>query len=245
MPTLLPRLETGARALLVVAAPQEARAVLRGLRGAAGGAEAPAPWRAAPVGDQFDVLLTGVGKANAAGAVSRVFRAERHRIVLNLGVAGSLPWEEGGSHLPIGSVVLGTESVYADEGAIAPARFHDLDDMGFPPGPGRGVSVRGDEGLLAEFRSTTTVSGPIATVSTCSGTDSAAADIARRTGAIAEAMEGAAIGFTLQWIAAAEGAPMPPFLEIRVISNATGDRNLQKWDIKSALAGLSTVAAAL
>ena len=64
-----------------------------------------------------------------------------------------------------------------------------------------------------------------------------------RTGAIAEGMEGAAIGHAL---ARCTGrGTKPEFLEIRVVSNTTGDRGRQVWDIKGALATLTRVAAAL
>jgi futalosine hydrolase len=55
-----------------------------------------------------------------------------------------------------------------------------------------------------------------------------------RTGAVAEAMEGAAVGLVAHRLGI-------PFGEVRIISNTTGDRNLQRWDMKRALASLSEV----
>ena len=102
--------------------------------------------------------------------------------------------------------------------------------MGFALGDFPGNAVPVDEALLdmagAVFRI-----GPIATVATCSGTDEAADAIARRTGALAEAMEGAAV------VHAARRLRVPA-LEVRAISNTTGDRDRQVWDLAGGLAAL-------
>jgi futalosine hydrolase len=85
------------------------------------------------------------------------------------------------------------------------------------------------------------VDGDIATVSTCSGTDELARAVAARTRACVEAMEGAAIAHALARLP----GPRIPFCEIRVVSNTTGDRSKQQWDIRGSLVKLSDVAAAL
>ncbi|MBL8760188.1 MAG: futalosine hydrolase, partial [Phycisphaerae bacterium] len=69
--------------------------------------------------------------------------------------------------------------------------------------------------------------GAIATVSVCSGTDELAAEIRSRTGAIAEGMEGAACGL----VAARMGVR---FAELRVVSNHTGRRDRQGWNLEGA-----------
>ena len=79
--------------------------------------------------------------------------------------------------------------------------------------------------------------GPIATVATCSGTDALAAGIAVRTGAIAEAMEGAAVLHAARLLGA-------PAIELRSISNRTGDRDRQDWKLSEAFEALRSAAAA-
>src|SRR4051812_42602365 len=109
--------------LLAVAAPAEARAVLRGL-----GADetfADQPWKAREGGGDIDVVISGVGKVNAAGALARCLSPERHRAVLSVGVAGALP----GSGLGLRSSVAATACVYADEGLLTPAGFTDCGAM--------------------------------------------------------------------------------------------------------------------
>ena len=75
------------------------------------------------------------------------------------------------------------------------------------------------------------VTGGIATVSTCSGTNERAQLIESQTNCICEAMEGAAVVHTANRLGAKA-------IEIRAISNTTGNRDLQKWDIECALTTL-------
>ncbi len=216
------------------------------------------------MGERFDLLLSGVGKANAAGATARAIDLARHSGVINLGIAGLLAdtiIEEtcgvvaaGGGivssqastrPLVLGEVVVASESVFADEGSATPDGFIDIARLGFPPvvrgASPASVRVPCDDFLVkllaGEFRN----AAPVATVSVCSGTDGAARDIARRTGAAAEAMEGAAVGLAAWRV----GGARLPFGEVRVISNTTGDRARQRWDLKLAFERLADVAAAL
>ncbi len=215
--------------LYAAAVDREAVAVLDAFGSDAG---VPEPWVTVPIGASGDELLvTGVGKANAAGAIARCVDAGRHRAVLNVGVCGSLR-----SDLPVRSVVLGTSSVYADEGIAEPDGFRTLASMGFPVLEGSDGSFEADAALLDRWRDAADAAGPIATVSTCSGTDALATSVVERTGAIAEAMEGAAIAHALSRLG--EGVA---FAELRAVSNFTGDRASQAWDLDGAIARLTEV----
>lgn len=225
--------------LLVVAAPAEAGAVRAGL-----GLPQVSPlvspnwyWPLLALGADIDLLETGVGKTNSAAAVAKRLEPARHGVVLNLGIAGALP---GVDRPSLGDSILATSSVYADEGILTPAGFQSITEMGFPLGPFEGLAVPGTPDLLAALRPLATRAGPIATVSTCSGTDALAHEVARRTGAIAEGMEGAAIAHTL-----ARLSPTIAFAEMRIISNTTGDRAAQQWDIRGALDRLAELVASL
>jgi futalosine hydrolase len=213
----------GRTLLVAVAADSEARAVM----GALGGAPIPRPWTLTPTTPLVELVVTGVGKSNAAGAVAHALDPRRHGAVLSLGVAGTY-----GIH-PLKSVVLASACVYADEGVQAPDRFIDLSELGFPP-TDLGMQFPTVPGLLEALRPIADTVGVIATVSTCSGTDALAAARAARTGAIAESMEGAAIAHAAYRLGV-------PGAELRVISNTTGDRARQVWDIKGALATLASV----
>ena len=175
---------------------------------------------------QAHVVVSGVGRTNAAIATTRaILKDGPFDAVLSLGVAGALP----GCAPPLlpGAVVVASESVYHEEGLHTPDGFQDMTGLGFPLGDFEGNRVPADPRLLDSFR----VLGrcaPIATVASCSGTDASACEVQARTGAIAEAMEGAAV------LHAAAHFDLPG-IEVRVISNTTGDRPQQIWKLNEAL----------
>ena len=214
--------------LLVVASPIEAAAAFA----AAGSDAVPTPWTLTAIAPNVELLLCGIGKANAAGAVGRYLDPDRHALVLSVGIAGSLPGSSG--FLPIGTVIVATACVYPDEGIETPDGFMDCASLGFPLGNFPGSAVPVSESTIATLRPFADVAGPIATVSTCSGTDSSARRVALRTGAVAEGMEGAAVAQVCRRLDVRVG-------ELRVISNSTGDRGAQRWDVPGAVARLEEV----
>ncbi|MCE7973038.1 MAG: futalosine hydrolase [Leptolyngbya sp. PLA1] len=213
--------------VLVVAAPLEAGAVLAGL--ARPDLASPVPWSRLDLGHGVSLITTGVGKAAAAGACGALLRPQ-DGVVLNVGVAGTLP----GTGLRLGAVVAASTSVFADEGVETPEGFVDIAAAGFPPGDVPGVAMPCHAGVVDALRPVADAVAPIATVSTCSGTDVLAREIERRTGAVAEGMEGAAVVLVCRRLGVPAG-------ELRVISNTTGDRASQVWDMPGALAVLSRV----
>ena len=156
--------------LLAVPADVEAGAVLA----AFGSGATPKAWHAIPIVPGVELIVTGVGKANAAGAVARALDPARHGAVLSVGVAGTY------GIAALGSVVAATECVCADEGAYGhPEGFVDMSELGFPPaGVARDEEFPVDQRLLDVLRPFADVAGPIATVSTCSGLDGLAREIA-------------------------------------------------------------------
>jgi futalosine hydrolase len=186
--------------------------------------------------DSAHVVVAGVGRTNAAAATTEALIQARHRgssiafdAVLSAGVAGALPQSEG--RLGIGDCIVASSCIYVEEGLITASGFAGMDSLGFKLGDFDGNSVPVDESMLERLASDFGI-GPIATVATCSGTDAAAAEVARRTGALAEAMEGAAV------VHAARRLHVPA-IELRSISNTTGDRAHQQWDLSLALRSLS------
>ncbi len=209
------------RVLFVTAAPKEAASVA-----SAFGKPAPDPWQRVELAAWADLIATGVGKSNAAGATARHLDPARHRHVLNVGIAGVLP----GSGLRLLETVAGIRSVFADEGVLSPEGYSSMSARGFPPlSTSEGDGVTSDGQLLAALGIPHVQA--IATVSTCSGTNALAREIVTRTGAEVEAMEGAAVGLVASRLGVG-------FAEVRVISNTTGDRGSQQWDLPGALAAL-------
>ncbi len=213
--------------LLAVASDLEARAVC------GGPAPAARPWEAVPLPGSPDqglwILVTGVGKAAAAGGVAHALTLRRFRGVVSVGIAGALP---GPDAPPLLSVVAATAASFADDGIRTSAGLRDLATAGFPPfACGEMASP---SPLLKALAPLATRTGVIATVSAGSGTDALAHEVAERTGAIAEGMEGAAVALAAERLEAAWG-------EIRVISNTTGERSRQVWDLAGSLAVLGRV----
>lgn len=221
------------RCLIVVAAPAEARAILAGF-----GSDAPVPdaWASIALVGGFDLLLSGVGKANAAGATAHAIARTAPGRVLNLGVCGALPHAEP---LKIGEAVLATRCLLADEGIESPSGWIPLAKAGFSAAIDAD-SISPDTSFNRVLRPFADRIGMIATVSSCSGTDARAEEISRRCSpeGLAEAMEGAAVGL-------ASTRQGTPFAELRVVSNRTGNREAQGWDLAGALARLQSIAAQL
>ncbi|HEY9733953.1 MAG TPA: futalosine hydrolase [Drouetiella sp.] len=217
------------RLLLAVASGGEYGAVLKALN--ASDIETSRDWCAIHF-DTFSVLQTGVGKANAAGAVTHEFmdgksNDRNYSAVLSFGIAGSLA-----PQVEIGSTIFGSSAVFADEGTpcIGGQDWTSLEQSGWA----RTAFVQEEQPWTTHLSSTADHIGVIATISTISGTDEIASQYAKRTGALAESMEGAAIAQVCLQLEL-------PFAELRVISNRCGDRNVNKLDIPTSFKRLIKV----
>jgi futalosine hydrolase len=198
----------------------------------------------------FDVLAGGVGPAAAAAATATAtalavgaWGAEPHRegrgglgegtapgygLVVSAGIGGGFAGVAA-----VGSVVVASSIVAADLGVRTADSFTDVASLGF----GR-VAYEPPAALArAAGASAGAVLGPVLTVSTVTGTDERAAELAaRHPGAAAEAMEGAGVAEA----AAGFGVPV---IEIRAVSNAVGTRDRDAWRIPDALAALTAALA--
>ncbi len=221
--------------LIAVAAPRELDAVLCAMNYIG---EYPALWQCVSCENGFDVVWTGVGKSNAAGAIARVIDVFRHIGVLSVGIAGALP---GSSQVQVGEVVCASRSYFGDEGVMAPDGFISCAQMGFAPFNGQEDWIEHPQRMVEWLGELADHIGPVACVSMCSGTDA----LAERTASvvsgqfergIAEAMEGAAVA-----LAAHRIDERLLTGELRVISNTTGDRSKQIWDLDGALKKLEKI----
>jgi futalosine hydrolase len=125
----------------------------------------------------------------------------------------------------VGATGLVVQDALADEGVATPTGFLSLAELGL----GSATSLHADEGLVARAVAALGDVPPWrgATVSTCSGTDALAEALRARTGADVETMEGAAIA----WVCRDHGVP---WVQVRAISNRTGDREHAGWDLDRA-----------
>ena len=187
--------------------------------------------------DGVEVLAAGAGPAAAAAATATALTSasgasgsragEPFGVVVSAGIAG-------GFGQPLGGTVVATSIVAADLGADTPEGFVSVADLGFgtaehhpPPALVRDVAEAAEA-----------AQGPVLTVSTVTGTQARARELAgRHPGAVAEAME----GFGVAEAAARHGVPA---LELRTVSNTVGPRDRAAWRIPEALAALGTACAA-
>jgi futalosine hydrolase len=180
------------------------------------------------------LLPGGMGKTNAAHALTALLETRPVRGVIGFGIGGAYP----GSGLSVGSVALATAAVYGDEGVQTPAGWMTTEGIGIP------LWVTGGSRLFNEFaldparveRARAALAdagfdvrtGPFVTVSVCSGTAALGAAMAARIpGALCEGMEGAALAH----VAAIYEVPL---LELRAVSNLVEDRDLSRWRIREA-----------
>ena len=179
------------------------------------------------------LLPGGMGKTNAAQALTALLEANDTTAVIGFGVGGAY----AGSGLEVGGLALATHEIYGDEGVAAPNAWLSTREIGIPLLERDGERVFNhfelDAGLVAgagvALEPFGAVAGPFVTVSACSGTASRGAELAARFGAVCETMEGAAYAH----VAALYGVP---FLEVRGISNLVEDRDLSTWRLRDAAA---------
>ena len=173
-----------------------------------------------------ETLVCGVGKSAAGVRTALRLVDGGVRAVVSFGVAGAYP----GGGIELGDVVVATEVAVVDEGLETGARFEPFDRPDMPV-PGAdwtatdpGLCTRLDAPVGADF---SLARGRIATISVCAGTERLANERAS-SGAVAESMEGAAVGY-------AASCCDVPFVELRGISNACGPREGAAFELALAV----------
>ncbi|MBD2868174.1 futalosine hydrolase [Paenibacillus arenilitoris] len=213
--------ERGGRVLIVTAVEAEKAAIMRGLGDA----------------DGIDVITAGVGPAAAAAETAAALAGSpgRYRFVLSAGIGGGFE-----ARAAIGSLVVSSEIIAADLGAETPDGFLSVDELGFGSAAAA-VSAEWSRRLHDAILSAglPVCAGPVATVSTATGSAESAAALAKRIpGAAAEGMEGYGVAVA----AMKRGVPAA---ELRAISNAVGPRDRAAWRIGDALSALEAASQAL
>jgi futalosine hydrolase len=151
-----------------------------------------------------DGLVCGVGPVEAAAATAAALATRRPDAVLHVGLAGAAGIEPG-------TVVVGSESLYADLRAAVSLV----------------ASCAPDPRLVAAIRGTLP-DAPFLPVTTSAAVSDAPPQADRRV----EAMEGFGV------LRACELAGVPA-VEVRVISNEIGERDRARWHLDGALRALA------
>lgn len=178
--------------------------------------------------------IGGVGKINAAAAVTAMIERHRPQLVISTGCAGAYI----GSGLSVGDLAVASDEVLGDEGVIAPEGWQDLRAMNLPALDLGGsqyfntipLSKHASEKAmqLADYYGVFLMRGRFITVSSCSGTVARGRELMQRWQGIAENMEGAAIA----QVCLRYGVDC---LEVRGISNLVEDRDFRSWQIQRAV----------
>lgn len=180
----------------------------------------------------LETLEVGVGKIAATMNLTAALAKSKPDAVLLAGVCGAYPQRHLRAQLrelDVGSLALVGTEVSSDDGVLTPEGFIDLAKLEL-----------GDNGAIeSDGDLTTKVAEPLdcpvvagATVSTAAGTDPLSQAHALRSGAQVETMEGAAIAAVCRRFEV-------PFVELRAVSNRTGDRERGAWDLDGATAKLA------
>jgi len=170
------------------------------------------------------LLIGGIGQLQTAYALQNRIRLERPGLVIQAGIGGTPSIDDIGKVYAIGSEQI------ADLGVMEKTGFTNIFDMGlenrdrFPFRDGR---------LDNPYRSLLEWTGlPVLDGKTVNGIMSSDVGGSQRNSLrVVESMEGAA----LHYVCLMEKVP---FLQIRAISNMTGDRDKSRWKLKEALVSL-------
>lgn len=221
--------------ILVVAATRMEVAYLIAATGAVTQDAGPRELYAAEVGGrQVLIGVTGIGKVNAASAVTAWIERFAPFLLINTGCGGAYV----GMGLAVGDLAVATVETYGDDGVFTPGGWMGLETIGIPVLSRKGrsyfnefpLSVTAHEkGMqLATALGVPVRRGRFVTVSSCSGTSARGAELAARFDGICENMEGAAAAH----IALLYGVDC---FEVRGISNMVEERDLSRWDIPLAV----------
>ena len=180
-----------------------------------------------------NTLELGVGKSSAAAKLAVELAATQPEAVLIFGVCGAHRVEGTPDRLKVGDLCLTDSDLLADEGAMTEDGFSSLADLGI----GEVGPFKADPELT---RAAAEILGGIptvsaATVSTCSATNELAQTSYQRTKSFIESMEGAAAALVCRRYDI-------PFLQLRCVSNFTGDRQSAQWNLDLAADRVQTAA---
>jgi len=214
--------------LLIAAAPLETILLRQQLRESAGGKLSDYTLFAGNLRNQQIMLAHGgLGPVAMTMQLTRLLERHEFSAVLLFGCGGSYP----DSDLKIGELALARSEIFGDLGIATESGFTPLEQLEIAEQAELAPVCRQEftlsESLLSWAKQVLPEArcGKFVTVNSCSGTPLLSAQLAQRTGGICENMEGAAVAqvcaeFNL------------PLLEIRGISNPTGTRDPDQWNIK-------------
>ncbi|MBW6510047.1 MAG: futalosine hydrolase [Desulfuromonadales bacterium] len=168
----------------------------------------------------------GIGAMLMAMQLARLLAEQRPEAVILCGCGGSYP----DSGLRVGDLALASSETYGDCGVTTDSGFIPLEQLNIPQqaplAPLFQQSYHLDTPLYKRAAQLLPQAhcGPFVTVNNCSGTPELSRQLQQQTAGICENMEGAAAAQVCAEFAC-------PLLEVRGISNPTGTRADELWDL--------------
>jgi len=168
----------------------------------------------------------GIGAMLMAMQLTRILTELRPEAIILCGCGGSYP----DSGLDIGDLALADSETYGDCGVTTASGFIPMEQLNIPQqaplAPLFQQSYHLDTPLLERAAQLLPQArcGPFVTVNNCSGTPELSRHLQQQTRGICENMEGAAAAQVCAEFSC-------PFVEVRGISNPTGTRADEMWDI--------------
>lgn len=177
-------------------------------------------------GHTIDILITGVGQVNTTYFLTVSLNSKKPDLVIQAGIAGSFT-----NALSLGQTILITQDTFGDVGmeekqkftTIFDAGFADKDDFPFTNGWLMNTTKLFDHSVLETVKAITVNLVSDSLFQRQQLMDHFAPEI--------ESMEGA----TFHYVCLQQKVP---FIQIRSISNAVGERDKSKWQIKDAIVNL-------
>lgn len=178
-------------------------------------------------GHQVLLAHSGIGLAAMSLQLTRLLERYPLQTVLLCGCGGSYP----GSDLQNGDLALASEEIFGDLGVALREDFIHLTELGIPQQAGQMLLAQPNYPLQSPLTEMArkilpqAAYGPFVSLNSCSGHEKLSEQLAQRCSGICENMEGAAAAQVCHEY-------QIPLLELRGISNPTGTRDSDQWEIR-------------
>ncbi|MEO7922479.1 MAG: futalosine hydrolase [Chitinophagaceae bacterium] len=174
-----------------------------------------------------DILITGIGLTAATYSLTRQLAVKRPAIIIQAGIAGCFD-----KRIKLGSVFAVKQEAIADLGVMEAGRSKTIFDLGLVPNNQYPFSNGWLVNKSDTLKKTTLRKVKAVSVNQITTESQKIRSYKATFDPLLESMEGAALHYTCLM-------EKIPFVQLRAVSNYTGERNKKNWDIKTAIGNLN------
>ncbi len=181
----------------------------------------------------FYLIHSGVGKVNAAAALTLAINKIKPKNVILFGIGGAFV----GSSLAVGYVAVATCEIHLDSGIRLKDSWQSMESLGFPLIEGQKNfynKIPTDTNLATKLELIGAIPCTFGTSEALTGSFEEAKILQQRFNVSVESMEGAAAAQVCTILDV-------PFAELRGVSNIVGQRDKLAWNIPSAVREVNKV----